>query len=158
MFTDARQRPITVKDPSIARAFDRIAAAYPETVTLPELSDPDTPPEMRARIRQAVLALVLAGRVSVATEPLRVGRAAAERPRAWPVARAEAAAKQPWITGLHHAGLPLTPELAALLPLLDGSNDRPALRVALGAVTAAPPLEAVLDHLARNAILEPAIG
>ncbi len=158
VFTDARQRPITVKEPSIARAFDRIAAAYPETVALPDLGDADTPPELRARIRQAVLALVLAGRVSIASAPLRLGRAAAERPRAWPVARVEAAAKQPWITGLHHAGLPLTPELAALLPLLDGSNDKPALRAALAGLPGAPPLEAVLDHLTRNAILEPEAG
>ena len=95
VFTDPQARPITTGDPLIQRALARLAAAYPATLTLDELAaDPernsDGIAEDEARIRQAVLTIVLAGRATVSVLPLRVGRAVQERPRAWPVARAEA--------------------------------------------------------------------
>ena len=188
VFTDGRARPVTVNNPVVSQAIARLAAAFPATLTLDELitdpgQDPDarakTRAETEARIRQAVFAMVLAGRASVSVLPLRVGRATDERPRVWSVARTEAASGQPWITSLRHVGMPAHPVLTALLPHLDGTNDRAALRNRLTAALEGgivqvpelpanrpPPLQERLDiitdkyvewalgHLARHAFLE----
>ena len=149
-----------------------------ELVTGP-FHDPAAREEIETRIRQAVFAMVLAGRASVSVLPLRVGRATDERPRVWSVARTEAASGQPWITSLRHVGVPAHPVLTILLPHLDGSNDRAALRTRLTAAleggtvqvpelpAGQPPpsqerLDAVADnyvewalsHLSRHAFLE----
>jgi hypothetical protein len=114
---------------------------------------------------------------------LRVGHADQERPRAWQVARTEAASGQPWITSVGHAGAPAHPILRALLPYLDGTHDRPALRARLAdalrigvvrvpelpadqALPAQERLDAIaeqyaeqtLRHLARHALLEPDVA
>jgi hypothetical protein len=108
-----------------------------------------------------------------------VGHADHEYPRAWRIARTEAASGQPWITSLGHTGVPAHSILRALLPHLDGTHDRPALRARLtdalrsGAVRVpelpthqSPPsperlagvveqyLEQTLRHLERRALLE----
>ena len=184
VFTDGRARPVTVTNPAVGEAIARLAAAFPATLTMEELlagpgSDPDARAQIEARIRQGVFAMVVAGRASVSVLRLRVGRATDERPTAWAVARAEAASGQPWITSLRHVGMPAHPVLTTLLPHLDGTNDRAALRArltaALGGRTVQVPelpadqpppsqerlhavageyVEWALSHLARHAFLE----
>jgi hypothetical protein len=169
---------------AVRAAFQRLAAAYPATLTLDDLvaAAPDGDAQERAaaalRIRNAVHALVIAGRATVSSLPLRVGSAAQERPAAWPFARAEATSNQPWITSLLHAGVAAHPIVKALLPHLDGTQDRAALRNHLiaalesGAVqvpelpageatsqqqvwiVAAQYVEKALQYFARNGLLE----
>lgn len=181
VFTDDRARPITVKDPAIGQAIARLEAAFPATLSLDQLVVASAARAgIETRIRQAVFAMVLADRASVSVLPLRVGRATDERPRVWSVARTEAASGQPWITSLRHVGVPTHPVLTALMPHLDGSHDRAALRARLAAALQGgtvqvpelpadqpPPsqerLHAVADqyvdwalsHLAHHAFLEP---
>lgn len=181
VFTDDRARPITVKDPAISQAIARLEAAFPATLSLDQLVvASDARAGIETRIRQAVFAMVLADRASVSVLPLRVGRATDERPKVWSVARTEAASGQPWITSLRHVGVPTHPVLTALMPHLDGSHDRAALRARLAAALQGgtvqvpelpadqpPPsrerLNAVADqyvdwalsHLAHHAFLEP---
>ena len=184
VFTDQQARPITTGEPLIQRALARLAAAYPMTLTLDELAaDPERDSEGlaedEARVRRAVLTIVLAGRAAISVLPLRVGRASQERLRVWSVARVEAASVQPWITTLRHGAVPANPILRMLLPHLDGTNDRAVLRARLvealqaGALrvpelAADQPLpsperlrevaeqyvEQTLHHLERNALLE----
>jgi SAM-dependent methyltransferase len=185
VFTDEQGRPVSTKDAAVREAFQRLATAYPATLTLQDLTagvadgDPRPQAEVALRIRNAVHALVLAGRATLSTQPLRVGSAAHERPCAWPFARIEAASAQPWITTLLHAGVPAHPILKTLLPHLDGTQDRAALRARLvvalesGAVLvpelpagqppssqeqlgiiAAQYVEKALQYLARNGLLE----
>jgi SAM-dependent methyltransferase len=184
-FKDARERPITTADPVIRQAFERLARAYPATLQLDALTEPaDGAPhvaaEIAARVRRAIFTMVLAGRASVSVLPLRVGHADHEHPTAWHVARAEAAAGQPWITTLGHVGVPAHPILRVLLPFLDGTHGRAALLACLadalqsGAVRVPelppdqpPPsperlgaivelyLDQILRHLERHALLEP---
>jgi SAM-dependent methyltransferase len=184
-FRDARERPIATGDPVIREAFERLARAYPATLPLDALTDlPDGAPhvaaEIEARVRRAIFTMVLAGRASISVLPLRVGHADHEHPTAWRVARAEAASGQPWVTTLGHAGVPAHPILRVLLPLLDGTHGRSALRARLadalqsGAVRVPelpadrpPPsrerlgaiieqyLDQILRHLERHAVLEP---
>jgi Predicted methyltransferase regulatory domain len=66
-FKDDRDRPITTEEPVIREAFERLARAYPATLTLDELtaSPAGAPPisaEAESRVRRAIFTLVLAGR------------------------------------------------------------------------------------------------
>lgn len=188
VLTDDRARPITIREPVIGQAIARLGEAFPATLTLDELTafpgrDLNASAEIEARIRQAVFAMVLAGRASISILPLQVGRAADERPKAWSLARMEAASGQPWITSLRHVGVPAPPIVRALLPHLDGVQDRLTLRALLvaalqsGAVQvpelpAGQPLpsherlsamieihfENALQYLARHALLELNMG
>ncbi len=183
VFTDLQARPITTGEPAIQRALARLAAAYPMTLSMDELaadSETESLVEDGARVRRAVLTIVLAGRATVSVLPLRVGRAAEQRPRVWSVARAEAASAQPWVTTLRHGAVPANPVLRILLPHLDGTNDRGALRALLvdalrGGALRVPELpadpspgrlaelaeeyvEQALHHLERNALLEADAG
>ena len=132
-FSSGRGPPIATGDPVVRRAFMGLAAAYPATVGFDELAavatgDATDTGATRARIGDALLPLVLSGQASVSALPLQVGRAFDERPKVWAFARIEAASRQPWITSLGHVGVPVHPVLRALLPYLDGSHDRAALR------------------------------
>jgi len=182
-FSDGRERPITTEDPVVRRALERLAKAYPATLTLDELTasvGEKVPAEVGERVRRAIFTIVMAGRASISVLPLRVGNADHKQPVAWRVARMEAALGQPWITSLRHAGVPAHPMLRTLLPHLDGAHNRSALRTLLmeaiqhGVVSVPevsvdkPPLseeelgtvveryvEQTLRYLARHALLEP---
>jgi len=133
-----------------------------------------------ASVCKTLFGLVVAGQATASALPLKADGRAAERPRAWQVARVEAQAKQPWITSLHHVAVPLDPVAAVLLPYLDGNNDRQTLKVRLtealrrGEVrvpelpsepgqrehvqfetVVAQYIERTLSRLARHALLEP---
>jgi SAM-dependent methyltransferase len=183
VFVDEHGRPVTTEDPAVGEAIQRLAAAFPATRTLEELTapldgDPDVADAIGTRVRNAIHTLVLAGRATVSVRPLRIGSAARECPIAWKLARTEALSAQPWITTLLHAGVPAHPILKVLLPLLDGTRDRIALRTRLAAALesgavqvgelptdepaspqqiatiAAQYVEKTLDYLAQHALLE----
>lgn len=136
VFKDERERPITVKDPTIGHALKRLGAAFPKTLSCDELlggtqMDPKAKPEDAERLRHAIFTMVLAGRASISVLPLQVGNAADEWPKAWRFAQIEAMSGQPWITSLRHVGIPMHPVLLVLLPYLDGTHARPELRALL---------------------------
>lgn len=188
VFLDDRARPITVKQPAVRHAITRLAQAFPATLALSELvtspgRDPGGDAENGTRIRQAVVAMILAGRATISVVPLKVGLATDDRPKAWFVAQIEAASGQPWMTSLCHAAVPVHPVLTALLPHLDGTHDWAALRARLATAlrsraVVVPELPAdlqqpsqerldaiaehyvrwALDHLARHAFLETSTG
>ena len=141
---------------------------------------PGCSPADAPRIRQALLKMVLAGRAGISAVPAPPAQPAGTFPRAWPVARLEAAAGQPWITSLRHVGLPTHPVLKLLLPLLDGTHDRTMLQSRVAEAlrngklpppvppgsgqppspdhldtAAAQSVEWALAHLARHGFLEP---
>jgi SAM-dependent methyltransferase len=179
-FLDARGGSVAVKGPSVACAVAQLAAAYPATITLGELAATAPSAAEAARVRRAVLALAVAGRATLSSLPLRVGGARDSMPRAWSLARLEAESDQPWLTTLRHAAVPATPLLRALVPHLDGTNEREVLLARLacaldsGAVAMPEPgpvpagvpggredaasrlLEPALAYLHRHAVLEPA--
>jgi SAM-dependent methyltransferase len=149
VFADARGRPIRPKGPVSSAVVEGLADAYPGTRSLDELL-PGAAPEAVAKALQVLTLLLISEQASASTVPLRVGSADAARPRAWALARLEAAAGQPLVTGQHHAPVRLTPALAQLMPLLDGTNDRAALARAV----AAPALDEALNFAARSGLLE----
>jgi SAM-dependent methyltransferase len=134
VFRDDQGRPITLGDPAVGQAMTRLVEAYPGTRLLDDLTrdrDPATNPQLAARVRHAAFTMVMAGRASLSTLPFRVGREDQNRPKAWTLARHEAASGQPWVTSLRHTGVPALPILKVLLPCLDGTRDRSALRAAI---------------------------
>jgi methyltransferase-like protein/2-polyprenyl-3-methyl-5-hydroxy-6-metoxy-1,4-benzoquinol methylase len=134
VFKDAAGRMLTTSDKLVYEALGRLAAAYPETRTvgelLKEVATSNGPPITQAasRIADAVFKMVVGGLVTLSSEPVRIGRAQADKPKAWPIARADAAAKRRATTNLRHEVAPLDVVSTSLLPDLDGTHDREALK------------------------------
>jgi SAM-dependent methyltransferase len=182
VFADDQGRPVSIGNPIVTEAMTRLAEVYPETLAIQELTRSEgLAPEAQERIRQAIFSMVLAGRVTLSVLPLRAGQADHERPTVWALARSEAASGQPWVTSLHHTGVPSRPVLKLLLPYLDGTHDRAALSARLAdalqrgtvrvaespfdqespsfgrlAMIAGQYVEEALRYLAHHAFLEPA--
>ncbi len=139
---------LAVDDAVIRTALARLAAAYPATLTVADLTEA---PGAEGQLCRGLLELVLAGRVGVSNSSLRTGLATQMRPRVWGVARAEARTNQPWLTTLSHTAVPSTKTLKELVPHLNGTKDLEALRLVL----AEPGLGQALRYLARHGLLEP---
>ena len=180
-FKDHRGKTFTVTDAAVGRCLMRLGKTFPATLPVDELiSDAagnDGDVAAVSKVRDALFRLLCSGRASISSQPLAVGRADAERPVAWSLARAEAASGQPWVTGARHTSVLLNPAMKCLLPLLDGSLDRAALLAKLAdalargdiklhanpattetsAVAIRPSFEKqlalALDYLERNALL-----
>ena len=143
VFTDQQARPVSTRDPAARAVFARLAAVFPATVTLDELIDDalrdvvdsgvTSRVERASRLCRAVMAVVIAGRVSISLQRMQAGRADQEQPAVWQLARKEAASGQPWVTSRRHTGVPAHPIIKGLVPWLDGSNDRTVLRARLTA-------------------------
>ncbi len=125
---------ISVAGHAASRALETLAAAYPETRTLAELVGEVTPQDLlggaqetEAAVRDALFKLILAGLATVSTVPVRIGKPDAPRPIATSLARADAAANQPWTVNPRHETVNLDVVKLALLPHLDGSHDRDRL-------------------------------
>ncbi|MFC0588211.1 methyltransferase regulatory domain-containing protein [Novosphingobium aquiterrae] len=130
---DRQKRTITTNDALVARTLDRLGAVWPETLPLADLLDDPAViqgiPRDRAaeRITGSLLRVIVSKLASMSAVPLKVGKAAADKPSAWPIARSELHAGQTWTTSQRHAPLRLDAVSAVLVPMLDGSNDRAAL-------------------------------
>ena len=184
VYRDAQGRVFTAKDSATRRALSHLAKVYPSTLSFEQLrgANPQgdaSSDETEAHLSDALFALIAAKHADCSSVPLRVGRASEELPRAWSVARAEAAARQPWITSLRHEAIPLRPVVAFVLPHLNGRNNRETLKALLadalrrGEITvtelkgdgqpenaliervAAQYIDHLLEYLELHAILEP---
>jgi SAM-dependent methyltransferase/methyltransferase-like protein len=179
VYKDAQGRVVTAKDPAVSQALSRLAKAYPSTLSVKDLIDSRSG-AAEARICDALFKLISTGQAAVSAVPQVVGGSTDERPRAWSVARAEAAERQPWITSLQHEAVPSHPITRFLLPYLDGENDRKTLNgilfnallrgeikvpelkddkeqidSVLAETIAARYITQTLSYLARHAVLEP---
>ena len=123
-FVDGRGRSIATQTPCVGRALMQLATAYPATAPVDTLTGagPDS-----TRIAKVLLRLLSEGRASVSTLPLAAGGATEVRPRAWVLARAEAAMGQPFVTSMRHVAVELPRIAAGVTARLDGTNDRNAL-------------------------------
>ena len=119
-------RSSKIRHPSVSIALQRLAESYPATLTLEQLTEAVTP-DSATRICSTLLALVVAGDATASTLPTIVGRADAQYPKMWSVARMEAVAKQPWLTSLNHLPVPREVVPTELVALLDGTNMRQTL-------------------------------
>lgn len=117
----------------MSRALQRLSDVYPATRTVRELAAEVRAAGEERMVLAAVFQAVLVGLADVASVPLRldpVGRPKA-KPRARHLARLDAAARTGWTTGPGHEVVPLDDVITILLPLMDGTRDRDALKAGL---------------------------
>ena len=164
VFVDPKRQEIKVTDPVTIAALDRLAAAFPATLTVDELAAGTTDAQAQTKVITALLSLLGTERATISTIPLKVGDPGQAMPRAWNIARLDATEHRTWATGLHHAAVKLQPPLAFLLPRLTGTADHAALTNAMAEVLAAgkgpaPKAEDLLaqslSYCARYGLLEP---
>ena len=125
-------RTLSTDNPTIARALTELGSRWPSTATAAELAavaaSGETPGEAAtAAVLDVLFHLMMAGMLVVSTAPIRVGRADATHPVAWPLARADARSDTAQTVSPHHKVVLLDGPRRALLLLLDGTRDRPAL-------------------------------
>jgi SAM-dependent methyltransferase len=126
-------RGVSVTTNPSRRAIEVLSAAFPETRSLDEIcaelsvSDPGIVAAAQAEILNVMFQLIVYGLASPSSIPVRTGKATAQRPVAWPIARADAAAGSKSTANLGHAAVPLDIITVELLPYLDGSHTRPML-------------------------------
>jgi methyltransferase-like protein len=137
MFTNATGRTLTTRHPGVRDTLQRLSEAFPATRTVAELVAEADPPNRRAAadleaaILDAVFGLIVVGLVEVSTVPLRPAKAAGDRPKAWPLSRFDGLERSNWTTSPAHNSVALDVVCTALLPFLDGTHDRDALRAKL---------------------------
>lgn len=133
VFRTPQGRTVTTTSATVRQAIDRLAAAWPETRTAEELAaevaadGTALTEEDRRNILDMVFKMIIGGLVKVSSVPIRLGRGDAERPVAFALARADAAARRTTTTNLRHERCPIDAVNLYLLPLLDGTKDRPQL-------------------------------
>ena len=136
-FKDARGRRLSPKDPRATSMLTRLTNVFPSTQTVDELlGDDSRNQQLVASVLKTLLGMIGRQQATAFALPLKVGRDVTVRPRAWSVARLDAVSAQPWVTSLHHRAVRLSPALAVLLPMMDGTRDHAALRDALSTVMA----------------------
>jgi methyltransferase-like protein len=142
-FTGRNGSTLSTTDAAMHRALQRLTEIYPATRTLRELVTEVRAPDKEAMIADAVFQAVLIGVAEVASVPLRLDPVTKPKakPRAPRLARLDAAARTGWTTGPDHIAVPLDVVSMIILPLLDGTRDRDALKAAV--------LAAVRDKLIR---------
>lgn len=124
---------IATSDPAIKEAFIHLARIFPANCpyeTLAELVAERSglpPARFEDDLVQALFRASLAGQVRLSTVTQAVGRATDDCPRLWPVAQAQAAAGQNWLTSLTHEIVPTHPAMRWLAGKLDGSHRRTEL-------------------------------
>jgi SAM-dependent methyltransferase len=154
VYLDQRGRLLRPKGPVSTAIVERLSVAYPGTCSVDELLA-GLPPAGEGKALQVLTLLLISEQATVSTVPLTVGRGEGGHPRAWALARLEAAARQPLVTGMHHAPVRLTAPLAQLMPYLTGENDRAALERAVGGDAPKAAVAEALAFAARSGLLEP---
>lgn len=132
-FEDARGRAVRSSDPAVRQALARLAGANPATLSFSELvAAGDT--QSAARVCESLGLLLRAGQLGVSSASLRVGKGDAARPRAWEVARKQAASGAPFVTNQAHAPVLVKPITAWMLARLDGATEQSLLTTNLADV------------------------
>lgn len=157
---------MTTSEPLVRAAMHALAAASPAALPFADVALAArtaaaagagvTGERVDARLREVMLQAHLARVVGLAGGPPPVVRGGepGERPRASALARAQHAAGAEVLSSLLHANVKLDEPLdLVLLPLLDGTRDRAALRAAAADPTAAE-LDAALGRLAALGLLD----
>jgi trans-aconitate methyltransferase len=123
---------LTIGSPAAARALAMLSHRWPASATTAELIDAaasdGTPREtVAALVLDLLFRLMAGGMLVLSAAPIRAGGADASHPVGWPVARADARRGAGETANLLHMSAALDGPSRTLLPLLDGTRDRPAL-------------------------------
>ena len=142
-FTGRNSSTLNTTDATLHRALQRLSEVYPATRTVRELVAEVRTPDKEGMITDALFQAILIGVADIASVPLRLDPMAKSkaRPKATRLARLDASQRTGWTTGPDHSMIPLDVISMVLLPLMDGTRDRDALKAAL--------LAAVRDKIVR---------
>lgn len=130
VFRNSDGRTLASTDPDVCRAFEHLAAIAPRTLTPGAICAEAVPAGVRdrasreCRVVEALLHMVKADFGTVSTCAVEAGEAAISKPRAWLLARRDAAACRPWTTNLGHRVVELDDLTRWILPRLNGRNNR----------------------------------
>ncbi len=135
-FQDASGAVLRTNHAGVGQALEILQRAAPATRNLADLAHEADLPDRRAL---AILLMqgIMAGIITFSSEPVRIGAKTVACPRALALARADAENGASIAVNLHGENIPLDLIARHLLPLLDGSNDRPTLLNAILAQAAA---------------------
>ena len=126
--TDASGRALTTRSATVREGILRLAARYPASATLEDCCDsgPD-----RGQVLDALYRMVMAGMLTIASEPVCAVAHPGDRPIALPLARADGADGAASTANLRHESVELDAATRMLLPAMDVSRDRAALTAKL---------------------------
>ena len=126
---------ITTRNPGVREALLRLSELFPASRTVAELVAEGNASNKHADLDRAILdavfKMIVVGLVDVSTVPFRPSQATSGMPTAWPLSRLDGLQRSNWTTSPTHDVMPLDVVCTALLPFLDGTNDRDALRAKL---------------------------
>jgi methyltransferase-like protein len=123
----------------VCQAMEKLSAVFPATRTVAELvaEGRGAPYRAVANLEPAMLdaafQMIIIGLLNVSTVPLRP-KAAGAKPRAWLLSRLDGLQGRSWTTSPAHSVVQLDAISTALLPFLDGTHNRDALRRKLLAI------------------------
>jgi methyltransferase-like protein len=137
VFTSATGGNLSTRNPGVRDALQRLSEAFPATRTVAELvaeggaGSRRAAADLECAILDAVFKSITLGFVDVSTVPFRPKKDAGNTPRAWPLSRFDGFERSEWTTSPIHNVVRLDVVCTALLPFLDGTHDRDALRAKL---------------------------
>ena len=126
---DENGRMLGSRLPSVAKAIERIVAAWPGSVSLDDLASGQET-QGRLEVADTMMRLIVTGMAVPLAEPVRAGRVSA-RPRALAIARCDVSAGLTESVTLRHDAVRIDPASMVLIPLLDGKSSRDELAAAL---------------------------
>lgn len=126
---DESGRMLGSRLPSVAKAIERIVAAWPGSVSLDDLARGQDA-QGRLEVADAMMRLIVTGMAVPLAEPIRAGRVSA-RSTALAIARSDVVAGLTESVTLRHDAVKIDPASMVLLPLLDGRTSRDTLAAAL---------------------------
>ncbi|MGL4811021.1 MAG: methyltransferase regulatory domain-containing protein [Beijerinckiaceae bacterium] len=130
VITDSAGRRMTTAVLPVMTALEQLVKRFPGSATLEDMlgalsaNDRKT---YRDMVYDAVFRMVIAGLLIPLTEPVPAAATVSAKPRASAVARLDAGRGEASTASLRHERVALDPAARALLPLLDGQHERPAL-------------------------------
>jgi methyltransferase-like protein/SAM-dependent methyltransferase len=119
---------VTTADPHLVAAVDALAAAWPGTLTFPQVAERVTTdtPAARGTLSGGLLQLMMNGAVVASAAPARCGNAVPDAPDVGALAR-HTATTEGWLPTFRHTVLRLDDFGKRVVPLLDGKNTQPAV-------------------------------
>ncbi len=116
---------IDVNDPFVASRLRAIMARSPASSSLDELAPAGAcTAEQRENLASVLMNFVCRGMLDVTSEAVVCQNRAGDRPRVWPLAASDAAARLDRTATLRHTLFDLTPFAQFVAPLLDGEHGR----------------------------------
>jgi SAM-dependent methyltransferase len=122
---DAGGRTMTSTEAAVGPAIERLLARMPGTISFAECIAGFSEKDQKL-VSDAIYKSVIAGILDIVAEPVVAGKPG-NRPKAFAIARADAAEGNKTTVNIRHDAVSLDPLATALLPALDGATSRKEL-------------------------------